>query len=79
MKDFLQALKKNIDASHTDESLRRSKICGGCDEKSKRFYATFVKSEIKEVSGYACNRCDCPIATKVFATEQKNICDKWLK
>lgn len=78
MRDFLQALKKNLKQEHTTESKRRSEICAGCTEKSKALYSEFVKAEIKEVQGYVCNRCGgCPIATKVFATEDKNICDKW--
>lgn len=79
MIDFINALTNCIKSKHTEETLRRANICAGCDEKTKKFYADFVKAEIKEVEGYVCNRCDCPIATKVFATEEKNICTKWLK
>ena len=81
MIDFIQALKKNLKQEHTEESLRRSEICALCPEKRKAFYADFVEAEIKEVQGYVCTRCvpNCPIATKVFATENKNICEKWLK
>lgn len=75
--DFFQALKKNIKQEHTEESLRRSEICASCPEKSKALYSEFVKAEIKEVQGYVCDRCSCPIATKVFAKEEKNICAKW--
>lgn len=79
MIDFIQALTKSIKQKHTQESSRRSKICALCTSKEKRFYADFVKAEIKEVEGYVCTECKCPIATKVFATEKDNICPKWSK
>jgi len=79
VKDFIQALAKSVKQKHTDDSLRRSNICASCNLKEKRLYAEFVKAEIKEVDGYVCTLCDCPIATKVFATEKDNICPKWLK
>jgi len=79
MIDFINALTKSLTSKHTDETLRRSKICAGCPEKSKKFYADFVNAEIKEVEGYVCDRCACPIATKVFAKDKNNICDKWLR
>ena len=77
MKDFLQAVIKHSSDSHTDESKRRAKICENCNDKSKAVYGQFVNSQIKEINGYVCKRCKCPIATKIFAAEPKNICVKW--
>ena len=79
MIDFIKALAKSLKNKHTEESRRRSEICAKCPLKEKRFYADFVKAEIIEVEGYVCTLCACPIATKVFATENENICHKWLK
>ncbi len=83
MIDFINALTKSINGKHTQESRRRAEICAECPLKEKRFYADFVNAEIIEVQGYVCigSNCEvaCPIATKVFATETKNICVKWSK
>ena len=79
MIDFIKALTKSIKGNPTDESKRRSEICAKCPLKEKRFYADFVNAEIKEVQGYVCTVCDCPIATNIFATEPKNICKEWSK
>jgi len=79
MIDFINALTKSLKGNHTEESLRRSEICAACPLKEKRFYADFVKAEIKDVEGYVCTVCNCPIATKVFATEKENICPNWSK
>jgi hypothetical protein len=77
MKDFLKAVKKNANKEFGKEEFRRADICGQCDEKEKRVYSEIVNAIMKELKGYACTRCDCPISTKVFATQEKNICDKW--
>jgi hypothetical protein len=79
MMDFISALSKSIKEQHTEESLRRANICAACPEKEKRFYAEFVNAEIKDIEGFVCTRCSCPLGTKVFASEPKNICDKWLQ
>ena len=78
MIDFINALAKTLNGKHTQESKRRSEICAKCPLKEKRFYADFVNAEVKEVNGYVCILCACPIATKVFATEPENICSEWL-
>lgn len=78
MIDFINALSKSLQGKHTKESLRRSQICGECPEKSKSILAVFVDASLKEVEGYQCDRCKCPIGTKVFAEEKQNICSKWL-
>ena len=79
MIDFINALTKSLKGKHTEESRRRSEICAKCPLKEEKFYADFVKAEIKEVQGFVCTVCSCPIATKIFATETENICEKWSK
>ena len=79
MIDFIKALAKSMKGKHTQESRRRAELCAKCPLKEKRFYADFVNAEIKDVQGYVCTLCDCPIATKVFATEPQNICTEWSK
>jgi len=78
MIDFINALTKSIKGKHTEESRRRSEICAQCPLKEQRFYADFVNAEVKEVQGFVCTLCSCPIATKIFADKPENICEKWL-
>lgn len=77
MLDFIKALAKSLKGNHTEESLRRANICAQCPEKTKKFYAAFVNAEIKDIKGFVCDRCQCPLATKIFASEPENICNKW--
>lgn len=79
MIDFINSLANSLKGSNTPESKRRSEICAKCPLKEKRLYAEFVNAEIKDVQGYVCTLCHCPIATKIFATESKNICKEWSK
>ena len=79
MKDFINALLKHSKDEHTNESFSRASICSRCEFKKEAVYATFLNSEIKEINGFVCGLCDCPLATKIFAQDEKNICDKWAK
>ena len=79
MVDFLQALKSCIKGDFKEEEKRRASICAECPDKEKRAYAEILDAKMFEVQGYVCTLCDCPIATKVFAKENKNICPKWKK
>lgn len=75
--DFLQAVIKHSNDKQTEVSLERAKTCAGCEFKEKKFYAAFLNSKIEEINGFVCGLCSCPIATKVFAEDEKNICIKW--
>jgi hypothetical protein len=79
MLDFLQALKAHAGGDISTEEIRRSAICQECPEKEQRFYAEFLDSKIVELNGFVCTRCacPCPLATKIFAKDKKNICPKW--
>lgn len=77
MKDVLQAVIRNAKKDFKDLELERAKVCAGCSEKKKAFYSDFFNSIMKEVEGFVCLRCDCPISNKVFAKDKKNICNKW--
>ena len=75
--DFFKALAKNMKDEHTNESFARASTCLQCEFKKESILSLFINSEIKEINGFSCSLCDCPLATKIFAQDQKNICDKW--
>lgn len=79
MLDFLQALKQNISGEVTPEAKRRALICAGCPFKEVKSYARIVNAIMLEVDGFVCTECKCPLATKIFAEEPKNICPEWTK
>lgn len=77
MVDFIQALGKCVSGQFGEEEKRRAGICANCPMKEKRGYAEILDAQMVEVQGFVCTLCDCPIATKVFAKEDKNICTEW--
>lgn len=79
MLDFLQALKQHFTEDIGEEEKRRAEICGSCPSKEVRAYAQILDSKMVELNGYVCTECSCPLATKIFAKEDKNICPKWKK
>lgn len=79
MIDFINALKQNIKGEVTPLAKERADVCAGCEFKKKAVYAGFVKGLIKEIDGYVCAKCECPLSTKIFAEKKENICDKWLR
>jgi hypothetical protein len=79
MIDFLQALKQHFTEEIGGEEERRAAICAACPDKEVRAYAQILDSKMVELNGYVCKVCSCPLATKIFAKEDKNICPKWKK
>jgi len=77
MKDFFQAIKSHVLEQQGEEEERRSKLCAECPLKEKRVYAQIFNARMKDIDGYVCTECGCPIATKIFAKETENICPKW--
>lgn len=77
MKDFLQALTQHIKGEAGKEEKRRAAICAKCPLKEVRLYAEILNSKMQEINGFVCLECGCPLATKIFAKEQDNICLKW--
>jgi len=77
MLDFLQALKRHMKNELDEDAKRRADICAGCPSKVEAKYSEILNSKMVEVNGFVCGECRCPIATKIFAKEEKNICPKW--
>lgn len=77
MIDFIQALGQHVRGKIGIEEKRRATICSNCPLKELRGYAEILNSKMIEINGYVCTECDCPLATKIFAKEEKNICLKW--
>jgi hypothetical protein len=77
MVDFIQALGRHIKGDVTDLQKERATECASCEDKEQRVYADILDSKMVEINGYVCTRCDCPLATKIFAKGKKNICNKW--
>lgn len=77
MVDFLQAMAQHLTGKDTKEAQRRAEICAACPDKETRSYAKILEAKMVEINGFVCLECSCPLATKIHAKEENNICPKW--
>ena len=70
----MSAWLKVIKGITTDEHKRRAKICKDCEHAKYKKYIDFVEDELKEIRGYLCDKCGCPLISKIRSTD---ICKKW--
>lgn len=63
----------------TEEAQKRSEVCSGCDSAvlSKWIQKVVGEKQLKQIEGYKCNECGCPLSAKVRS--DKSICPlgKW--
>lgn len=58
-------------------ALERAEHCGKCPHAVKRFYAALVVDEIKDIEGYVCNLCSCPLSALLRSPDEKCKDNKW--
>jgi TPP-dependent indolepyruvate ferredoxin oxidoreductase alpha subunit len=58
----------------TKEHKRRASICNNCTHKKYTKYLDFINDDLKEVRGFICTDCGCPLIAKIRSTD---ICNKW--
>lgn len=49
----------------TKEHKRRASVCDVCPSKEYRMYLDFIDDELKEVKGFTCIECGCPLVSKI--------------
>lgn len=72
--NILKAWVKVSKGFTTSEDKRRADICNNCTHKKYSKYIDFVNDELKNVKGFVCNDCGCPLIAKIRSNE---ICKKW--
>lgn len=68
------AWKKVLLKITTKEHRRRAKICEQCPLREFNKYVDFIDDELKEVKGFICGDCGCPLIAKIRSND---ICKKW--
>ena len=53
--------------SEVSESMAvdRATHCVGCKHAVKGELIAFIKDDLKEIQGYKCNKCQCPLSAKL--------------
>lgn len=57
-----------------EEHKRRAIICETCPQRKYSKFLDFVNDELKEVKGFICNDCGCPLSAKIRSNDK---CNKW--
>jgi hypothetical protein len=55
----------------------RALECIGCPHAKKGMLTAFIKDDFKEIEGYYCNLCSCPLSAKVRSKNEKCDIGKW--
>ena len=80
IKNILNGWQNFISKSEVSEQLAsdRALECIGCEHaKFKKSIEVFIKDDFKEIEGYICNLCKCPISAKIRSVNEKCDIDKW--
>ena len=49
---------------------QRAEICARCPFAVEKKLLIFVKDDLKEIEGMACERCHCPLSAKIRSTNE---------
>lgn len=78
LKSILTGWKNFISKSEVTEMVARVRAeeCNKCEDKEHTILTAFVNENLKEVKGYKCNLCGCPLSPKIRSLNEK--CPKQL-
>ena len=71
-----KAWAKVLSQEKNEDVIIRGKICGGCDKKQFSQFLDFIDDEIKEVKGFVCGECGCPLVAKIRSNDKCPL-NKW--
>jgi len=54
----------------TDEHKRKADICHTCTKAVYKPYIDFINDELKDVKGFVCGVCNCPLVAKIRSTDK---------
>lgn len=68
-----------IDKSEVTEDLavQRAFKCSRCPNAKKGKLLSFIKDDLKEVEGFFCDLCKCPLSAKIRSKNEKCEINEW--
>lgn len=73
---IIQAWSLVLKGKTTSVHKQRASVCETCPSAIYKKYIDFVNDELKEVKGFICDDCGCPLVAKIRSTDK---CYKWEK
>jgi len=52
------------------EHRKRAEICSTCDAKEYSKFMVFQDDDLKEIEGFVCGVCKCPLSSKIRSTDK---------
>lgn len=77
--NILNGWKNFLSKSEVSESLAsdRALECIGCEHAKKGILTAFIKDDFKEIEGYYCDLCMCPLSAKIRSINEQCPIGKW--
>lgn len=71
--NILSGWKNFIAKSEVTElaAVERARKCIDCNHAVKGKLLAFIKDELKEIEGYKCNKCQCPLSAKLRSENEQ--------
>ncbi len=78
LKDILNGWENYFTGKVSDKAIERAEICAECENIEKGVFEVLMPDyAIKEIQGYKCGVCECPISTAVRSEDYKCPLGKW--
>lgn len=76
---ILEGWQNFISKSEVSEVMaaERATHCIDCRYAKKSMLTAFIKDDLKEIEGYKCNKCQCPLSAKLRSKEEKCPINLW--
>jgi len=79
VKNILNGWQNFIFHNQVTEKLakERASFCVNCPKLKKGKLLSFLNDDLKEIEGYYCDICKCPLSGKIRSKEEKCDLNKW--
>lgn len=73
LRNILTGWKNFISKSEVTEMVARVRAekCNNCEDKEHTILTAFVNENLKDVKGYKCKICQCPLSPKIRSLNEK--------
>jgi len=77
--NILSGWKNFIDKSEVSEdiAIQRAKHCVSCSELKEGKLLNLIKDDLKEIEGFYCGLCYCPLSAKLRSEKENCPINKW--
>lgn len=77
--NILNGWENFIEKNEVSEKLAKLRAvnCSDCSSAKKGLLTAFINDDLKEIQGYYCNECKCPLSAKIRSINETCPLKKW--